>query len=61
MFGEKNQQLRDVAPVGIQRLCRHASLGAEITHPARDFRGDGRVGGELGHRGKSGTAFFTLP
>ena len=44
MFGEKAEELAGVARIGLERLWRHALLGAEIAEPARDFGGD--VGGD---------------
>ena len=43
MPGQKIEELADVAPIGFQRLRRHAPLGAEIAEPAADF--GGHVGG----------------
>ena len=46
MLGEKSEELADVAPIGLQRLGRHAPLGAEIAEPAGDFGGDVGGGGK---------------
>ena len=39
----KPRNWRDVAPIGLDRLRRHAPLGAKMRKPARDLRGD--IGG----------------
>jgi hypothetical protein len=41
------EELADVAPVGLQRLRRHALFVAEIAEPAADFGGDVGAGREL--------------
>ena len=40
MFPEKNQALADVAGIGLQRLRRQPSLGAQMRQPARHFQRD---------------------
>ena len=40
VFGEEGEKLQHVAPVGFERLRRHAPLGAEIRQPAFDLRRD---------------------
>jgi hypothetical protein len=37
MPGEKAEKLRDIAPIGIERLVGHPPLGVEIAEPAADF------------------------
>jgi hypothetical protein len=61
MAGEKTQELAGVAPVGLQRLIRHAAFVAEIAQPTDDFGGDIGGGNKRAHGGQNVTAFFTLP
>jgi hypothetical protein len=61
MACKKTEELRYVAMIGIECLCRHAALGAKITKPAAYFRGNIGAGDEFAHGAQVGTAFFTLP
>ena len=49
MFGEKAEELADVAAIGFQGFSGHAPFGAEIAEPAADFGGDVGTGGGAGH------------
>ena len=61
MIGKEGQELRDVAPIGVERLFRHAPFRAEIFEPAPDFGGHVGMNGGGVHAAQSGSAFFTLP
>ena len=65
MLGKESQKLRDVAPIGVERLCRHPPLRAEIVEPALDFGGTrSAVQCERPSASPAQTcavAFFTLP
>ena len=54
----KCEELADVAPVGFQRLRRHALLGAEIAEPAADFGGDVGAAARCAHGGQEWQRFL---
>ena len=40
MLGEESEELQHIALIGLDRLWRHAPLGAEMLEPVRDLGGD---------------------
>ena len=40
VLGEEGEKLQNVAPVGLERLRRHAAFGAKMAEPALDLGGD---------------------